>query len=86
MQKEHSLCSGMWKRLIFCGSGSALIKESGSRSKLGSESVEKELEVEAIFFKIKRFWIFKLATIVVVKCNNDNIISNYVTMYAKFPL
>ena len=42
-----------WKRLIFCGSGrgSTLIKEVGSGSKLGSESVEKELEAEAFFSK-----------------------------------
>ena len=38
-----------WKRLIFCGSGSTLMKEVGSGSELGSESVEKELEAEAIF-------------------------------------
>ena len=40
-----------WKRLIFCESGSTLMKEVGSGSELGSESVEKELEVEAIFSK-----------------------------------
>ena len=44
---------GMWKRkrLIFCGSGieSTLTEEVGSGSKLGSESVENELEAEAIF-------------------------------------
>jgi len=28
--------SGSWKRLNFCGSGSTLKKEAGSRSKLGS--------------------------------------------------
>ena len=40
---------GMWKRkrLIFCGSGSTLMEEVGS----GSESVENELEAEAIFSK-----------------------------------
>ena len=40
-----------WKRkqLIFCGSGSTLMKEGGSRSELGNESVEKELETEAFF-------------------------------------
>ena len=43
--------SGSWKRLNFCGSGSTLIKEVGSRSELGSESVEKELEAEAFFSK-----------------------------------
>ena len=48
------------------------MKEVGSGSELGSESVEKELEAEAIFFKIRRFWIFKLATTVGVKCNNNN--------------
>ena len=44
---------GMWKRkrLIFFGSGSTLIKEVGSGSELGSESVEKELEAEAFFSK-----------------------------------
>ena len=65
------------KRLIFCGSGSgcALIKEVGSGSELGSQSVEKELEAEAIFFKISRLRIFKLAIIVGVKCNNNNLIS-----------
>ena len=35
----------------FCGSGSTLMKEVGSGSKLGSESVEKEQEAEAIFSK-----------------------------------
>ena len=39
--------SGSWKRLNFCGSGSTLKKEVGSRS----ESVEKELEADAIFSK-----------------------------------
>ena len=46
--------SRSWKRLkclIFCGIGSALMKEVGSGSELGSESVEKELEAEAIFLK-----------------------------------
>ena len=45
--------SGSWKRLIFCGSGSGstLMKEVGSGSELGSESVEKEPEAEAIFSK-----------------------------------
>ena len=43
--------SGSWKRLIFCGSGSTLMGEVGSGSELGSESVEKELEAEAIFSK-----------------------------------
>ena len=40
-----------WKRLNFCGSGSrsTLMKEVGSGSELGSESVEKEPEAEAIF-------------------------------------
>ena len=59
----------MWKRkrLIFCGSGSTLMKE------VGSESVEKEPEADAIFFKIRRFRIFNLATTVGVKFhNNDN--------------
>ena len=55
------------KRLIFCGSGSTLMKQVGSGSELGSESVEKELETEAVFFKIRRFRIFKLATTVGVK-------------------
>ena len=36
---------------MFSGSGSALMKEVGSGSELGSESVEKELEAEAIFSK-----------------------------------
>ena len=40
-----------WKRLIFCGSGSTLIKEVGSGSEIGSESVEKEPEEEAILSK-----------------------------------
>ena len=40
-----------WKWLIFCGSGSTLIKEVGSGSELGSKSVEKELEAEAFFSK-----------------------------------
>ena len=42
-----------WKRLIFRGSGngSTLMEEVGSRSELGSESVEKELEAEANFSK-----------------------------------
>ena len=40
-----------WKRLIFCGSGSTFMKEVGSGSKLGSETVEKEPEAEAIFSK-----------------------------------
>ena len=35
--------------LIFCESGSALMREVGSGSELGSKSVEKELEAEAIF-------------------------------------
>ena len=45
--------TGMWKRkrLFFCGSGSTLVKEVGSGSELESESVEKELEAEAIFSK-----------------------------------
>ena len=43
--------SRSWKRLIFRGSGSTLMKEVGSGSKLGSESVEEELEAEAIFSK-----------------------------------
>ena len=38
-----------WKRFIFCGSGSTLMKEVGSGSELGSESVEKEPEAEAFF-------------------------------------
>ena len=44
---------GSWKRkrLIFCGSGSTLMKEVGYGSELGSETVEKEPEAEAIFFK-----------------------------------
>jgi len=29
--------AGMWKRLIFCGSGSTLKKEAGSGSKLESD-------------------------------------------------
>ena len=70
--------AGMWKRkrLIFCGSGSgsALMKEVGSGSELGSKSVGKELEAEAVFFKINRFPIFKLATTGGVKCNYNNII------------
>ena len=41
--------SWKWKRLIFYGSGSTLMKEVGSE--LGSESVEKEPEAEAIFPK-----------------------------------
>ena len=41
-------------------------------------------DAEAIFFIIRRFRIFKLATTVEVKCNN-NIISGQVTMCAKFP-
>ena len=40
----------------------------------GSESFEKELEAEAIFSKSGASGIFKLATIVGVKCNNNNII------------
>ena len=36
------------------------MEKVGSGSELGSESVEKELEAEAIFFKIRRFRIFKL--------------------------
>ena len=40
-----------WKRLIFYGSGSTLIKEVGSGNELRSESVEKELEAEAFFSK-----------------------------------
>ena len=43
--------SGSWKRLIFCGRGSALMKEVGSRSEVKSENVEKELKAEAIFSK-----------------------------------
>ena len=47
--------TGIWKRkrkrLIFCGSGSTLMKEVGSGRELGSKSVEKELEAEAIFSK-----------------------------------
>ena len=44
----------MWKRkwLIFFGSGSTLMKEVGSGSKLSSKSVEKELEEETIFSKL----------------------------------
>ena len=50
--------AGMWKRkrkleaveaVNFCGSRSILMKEAGSGSELRSESVEKELEAEAIF-------------------------------------
>ena len=51
-----------WKRLIFCVSG----------SELGSGSVEKKPEAEAIFFKIRRFRILNLATTVGVKCYNNN--------------
>ena len=40
-----------WKRLVFYGSASTLMKEVGNGSELGSESVEKELEAEAIFSK-----------------------------------
>ena len=40
-----------WKRLIFRGSGSTLMKEVGSGSELESETVEKEPEVKAIFSK-----------------------------------
>ena len=54
----QGLETGMWKqkrrkRLVFCGSrsGSALMREVGSESELGSESVEKDLEAQAIFFK-----------------------------------
>ena len=44
---KFQLQSVMWKRLNFCGSESTLMKEGES----GSESVEKELEAEAIFSK-----------------------------------
>ena len=67
--------SESWKqgnRLIFWGSGSTLMKEIGSGSELRSESAEKEQEPEAIFFKIRRFRIFKLATTVGEKCKNNN--------------
>ena len=40
-----------WKWLIFSGNGSTLMKEDGSESELGSKSVEKEPEEEAIFPK-----------------------------------
>ena len=56
VQRQFSFEAGMWKRkqwkwLIFCGSGSTLIKEDGSGSKLGSESIKNDLEAGAIFFK-----------------------------------
>ena len=50
----------MWRRKLeaepveavkFSGSGSTLMKEVGSESELGSESIEKEPEAEAIFSK-----------------------------------
>ena len=46
--------SGSWKRkrrkqLIFCGSGSTLMKQVESGSELGSESFEKELEGKQFF-------------------------------------
>ena len=49
------------------------------------ESVEKELEAEAIFFKIRRFRIFKLATNVGVKCNNNSIdAQNWTALFRAF--
>ena len=60
-----------WKRLNFCGSGNTLMKEVGSGSELGSESVEKELEAEAIFSKSGASgfstWLQPLG-----KCYNNN--------------
>jgi len=40
----------MWKRLNFCGRGSALKKEAGSGRKLGSDQLYTELEAEAKIF------------------------------------
>ena len=39
--------SGSWKRLIFCGSGSTLMKEIESGSELGSNLFYLELEAKA---------------------------------------
>ena len=80
-QKWYQGCgSGSWKGkwLIFCGSrsGSTLIKEVGSGSKLGSKSVEKELEAEANFSKSGASGF---STTVGVKCNNNNVVSRYIT-------
>ena len=38
----------MWKRLNFCGSGSTLMKKTGSGSELGSIKLQDELEAEAL--------------------------------------
>ena len=53
VQTDQMLKVGKFKRLIFCGSGSksSLMIEVGSTSELGGESVEKELEAEAIISK-----------------------------------
>ena len=57
-----------WKRLNFCGSGSTLMKEVGSGSELGSESVEKEPEAEAILSKLgaSGFSIWQNVTIIII--------------------
>ena len=82
----------MWnrKRLIFCGSGSTLMKEAGSGSELGSKSIKKELEAEAFSSKSGAFGFLNSETVGVttvgVKCNNNEIIFRYITMLATFPV
>ena len=47
-----------FKRLIFGGSGSNLMKEVGSGSELGSERAEKLLKAEAFFLKSGAFGFY----------------------------
>ena len=58
MQRCGSGSLKQFKRLIFCGSGSNLMKEVGSGSELGSERAEKELEAEAFFSKSGTFGFY----------------------------
>ena len=72
---------GMWKRKLeaeaveadnFLWKRKHFDERVGSGSELGSKRVETEPEAEAVFFKIRRFRIFSLATTVGVKCYNNN--------------